>query len=639
MSARLLRIVITAVLAAATGAAALQVAYLLRPGFTLELDRPMPDTVTGFHGEERIGQDTYAWTRRDVTMPLPGLDRSVAWACTVRLRGGRVDESTLPDVITAVDGIVVGRHATTNDFTEVAIPIAPGERPGATLTLTVSNTFVPGPDDRRELGVYIDRWTCAPIDGARPLAPPGALRTAAITGAAFGAALALMALPLWLVVAAVVALAGLQAVPLVWDYGPFLAFAVSPAALGGVIAAVLGLVVLAAPRVLGRPISTAGHYVLFVTAAVIYLKLLALAHPGKFIIDVVFHAHRLMWVLDGRYYFTQPMPSGVTFPYAIGLYVFAMPWTMLTTDFVTLLRVIVVAAEALGGLLLYGLVVRHWDNRRAGALAVTLYACVPRTFEIVGNANMTNAFGQSMAVAVLVAATAWTLSVGRWRTWIGFTTLLAAALLCHISTFTTLGAILGVLSLLYWFVAQPPLRREAVAIATALVVAAIVAVVLYYGHFGEAYQSALRVRAAPVEAVADAVAPQTASLAVKIRDAARLSIMAVGWPMVLLAVAGVLVWIRRGWRDRLGMAVAALAITFVVFMTGFLAMPVDQSFHRYAVEFVSRITLATYPVMVLWAGVGAVWLWDRGVVGRVAAAGLLLAASRIAVMEWLGWFR
>src|SRR5690606_27608778 len=144
---------------------------------------------------------------------------------------------------------------------------------------------------------------------------------------------------------------------------------------------------------------------------------------------------RLMWVLDGRYYFTQPMPSGVTVPYAIGLYVFAMPWTVLTTDFGTLLRAVGVAAECLGGLLLFGLVVRHWDNRRAGAVAVTLYACVPRTFEIVGNANLTNAFGQSMAVAVLVAATAWTLSVGRWRTWIGFTALLAAALLCHISTF------------------------------------------------------------------------------------------------------------------------------------------------------------------------------------------------------------
>jgi len=643
MSARRgLRVLVIAALSALAGAVALQGAYLMRPGFSLELDRPMPRAVTGFHGEERVGGETYAWTRRDVTMPLPGLDRSEAWACVVRLRGGRQDESTLPQVIAAVDGIVVGRHGTSNDFLDITVPLAPRDGRGATITLTVSNTFVPTGGDKRELGVYVDRWTCAPVDGARPLAPPDTLVTAAVVAGAFGVALAVMAIPVWLVALGVAAIAGLQAVPLVWDLGPFLAFAVAPVKLGGTIAALLVIVALAAPRVLGRPISTAGYYVVFVTAAVLYLKLLALTHPGKLIIDIVFHAHRLIWVMDGRYYFTQPMPSGVTFPYAIGLYVFAMPWTVLTTDFVTLLRVIVVAAECAGGLLLYYLIARFWNDRRAGAIAVTLYACVPRTYEIVGNANMTNAFGQSMALVVLVAATAWALTFSRWRTWIAFTLLLAAALLCHISTFTTLGAILGVLAVLYWFAAQPPLRREAFALASALGVAALIAVVVYYGHFGEAYRSALRVRAAPVDAVevvADRAPAPTTGFTTKLRDAGRLSVQAVGWPMAVLAVPGLLVWMRRGWRDRFGLAIAALALTFAVFMAGFLAAPVDQSFHRYAVEFVSRITLATYPVMVVWAGVGASWLWSRGVAGQVGAAVLVLAAGRLAVIELLGWFR
>jgi len=62
-------------------------------------------------------------------------------------------------------------------------------------------------------------------------------------------------------------------------------------------------------RVLGRPVSAEGRVALFVTVAVLYLKLLMLFHPAKPIIDVVFHAHRLQWVLDGRYYFTQPLPS------------------------------------------------------------------------------------------------------------------------------------------------------------------------------------------------------------------------------------------------------------------------------------------------------------------------------------------
>lgn len=637
-----MRVIAAAVFGALCGALALQLLYLWRPGFTLELDRPMPAGVTGFHGEERVDRQTYAWTRRDVTMPLPGLDRSHEWGCIVRLRGGRQDESTLPQVIAAVDGIVVGRHGTSNDFLDIKIPLPPKNERGATITLTVSNTFVPGGGDKRELGVYIDRWTCAPSEGARPMAPPDALGAAAIVGGAFGVALALMAIPVWVVALGVVVVAGLQALPLAWDLGPFLAFAVSPAALGGVIAAVLAVVTLCAPRVIGRPLSAFAAFALFVTAAALYLKLLALTHPGKLIIDIVFHAHRLMWVLDGRYYFTQPMPSGVTFPYAIGLYVFAMPWTMLTTDFVTLLRVIVVAAECAGGLLLYYLIARFWNDRRAGVIAVVLYACVPRTYEIVGNANMTNAFGQSMALAVLAAATAWSLTLDRWRTWTGFMLLVAAALLCHISTFTTLGAILGVLAVLYWFAAQPSLRREAVAIAAAVAVAVVIAIGVYYGHFGDAYRSALRVRAAPVvsgTAAPSSAAAPTAGLTTKVRDAGRLSVQAVGWPIAVLAIPGVLFWIRRGWRDRFGLLVAALALTFAIFMAGFLVAPVDQSFHRYAVEFVSRITLATYPVMVVWAGLGASWLWSRGYAGQLVAGVLIVAAGRVAVIELLGWIR
>lgn len=641
----LIRLIGAALFGAVCGALALQLAYLARPGFTLELDRPMPASVTGFHGEERVNRETYAWTRREVTMPLPGLDRSGEWTCVVRLRGGRQDESTLPQVITSVDGIVVGRHGTSNDFLDIKVPLAPRAGRGATITLTVSNTFVPGGGDKRELGVYIDRWTCSPAVGTRPLAPPDTLQTAAIVAAAFAGALALTTLPLWALALVIMTLAGLQSLPLVWDLGPFLQFAVPPAALGGIVAAGLAAAVLLAPRLLGRPLSRFGSYVLFVTAAVLYLKLLALTHPGKLIIDIVFHAHRLMWVLDGRYYFTQPMPSGVSFPYAIGLYVFAMPWTLITTDFVTLLRVVVVAAECAGGLLLYYLIARFWDDRRAGAIAVTLYACVPRTYEIVGNANMTNAFGQSMALAVLAAATSWSLSFARLRTWTGFMLLLAAALLCHISTFTTLGAILAVLAVLYWTAARPPMRREALAIAGAAAVAAVIAIVLYYGHFGDAYRSALRVRAATPAAATGAASPATttpaptAGMATKLRDAGRLSVQAVGWPIALLAIPGFVAWVRRGWRDRLGLLVAALAITFAIFMAGFLVAPVDQSFHRYAVEFVSRITLATYPVMVVWAGLGASWLWSHGRAGQIIAMLMVVMAGRVAITELLGWIR
>jgi hypothetical protein len=330
------------------------------------------------------------------------------------------------------------------------------------------------------------------------------------------------------------------------------------------------------------------------------------------------------------------MPSGVQFPYAIGLYVFAMPWTILTSDYVTLLRIIVTAAEAVGGLLLYHLVARSWGDRPVAAMAAVLYALVPRTFEIVGNANMTNAFAQSVALATVVAATLWPLSRGHWMAWAGLTLLTAFALLSHISTLTLLSAILLALAALYWLFGRPPLRREAWAIALALVCAAAMATLLYYGHFADAFRSAARVRGEPA---ADAAMAATPPLITRIWEVARFSLDSVGWPLVLLAMPGVVWWTRRGWRDRLGLAIAALAVTFAVLTMSVAVVPVGQSFHRYAVEFISRVTLATYPALVIWAALGAVGTWRAGGIARLGGVMLVAAALIIGGNAWLEWIR
>src|SRR6185503_13215202 len=135
------------------------------------------------------------------------------------------------------------------------------------------------------------------------------------------------------------------------------------------LALVLWVTLIVSRRGLGQPVSVAARVALFVTVGVLYLKLIALFHPSKLVIDADFHAHRLEWVLGGRYFFTQPMPSGVVFPYAIGLYVFAAPWTVFTSDYVSLLRIVVTAVEAAGGILLYRLISRCWGDRFVAATA------------------------------------------------------------------------------------------------------------------------------------------------------------------------------------------------------------------------------------------------------------------------------
>jgi hypothetical protein len=636
---------------ALAGFAALTLSYFQHPGVTMEMDRGAGSVVAGLYDVERVGQETYAWTRREVTLQLPGLDRRVAWACTVRLRGARSDVSTLPQVVLAVDGVIAATHQSSNDYQDITVPLPP--RPqlaGATVTLTSSDTVVPGPSDRRALGVMVDRWSCAPAPGAFVWPPPRILRAAALGGAVFGLAFALIGAGTLATLAGAGLLAAAQAVPLGWEFGMFSPYPERAAWLAVWIAGLLVASVRIAEWRLGRRLHGAARFVAIVTFAVLYLKLLALVHPSKPIIDAVFHAHRLQWVLEGRFYFTQPMPSGVRFPYAIGLYIFSAPWAMLTSDFVFLLRIIVSAAEAFGGVLLYLLISRIWGDRLAGGVAAALFHLVPRTFEIVGNANMTNAFAQSAALVVLSAATLWPLQRRDWRHVAGLTLLTAFALLSHISTFTLLGAILLVLAGLYWWKGGPELRAASLSILIALVVAAVLAVVLYYAHFGDAYRTAARVRAgaaasAPAGQNAPGVPPaapaRAASTALpsKISGAATLSVAAVGWPIFLLALIGAVRFLRGGVRDRLGLALAALGITYAVFVTGVVLMPVEQSFQRYAAEFISRVTLATYPAMVMLAALGASWAWRAGWAGRAAALIGLFAAGYVGVDLWVSWLR
>jgi hypothetical protein len=67
--------------------------------------------------------------------------------------------------------------------------------------------------------------------------------------------------------------------------------------------------------------------------------------------------------------------------------------------------------------------------------------------------------------------------------------------------------------------------------------------------------------------------------------------------------------------------------------------PVEQSFQRYAAEFISRVTLATYPAMVIYAALGATTTWRAGGIRRPAVAVLLLGAAAVAAQEWMNWIR
>lgn len=651
MARSIARVALGAVAGAVAGVVALFAAYAFDPWIVVEMDRAVAPMVSGVYAPERDGQTTFAWTGREAVLRLPGLDRRHAWSCTIRLRGARQDPSALPLVDVAVDGITIATHATTNEYVDVTVGVPARPRAtGATVAVTASATFEPGPADSRTLGVMIDRWTCVPAGHPFVWPPSQARRAAALAGAIAGAGFAGLGLPLLALAAATLLVAGLQAGPLAAQLAPFSPYVARVPWLALWTTLLVVAFVRGGERLTRRPWSLAARAAAVVTTAACYLKLLALLHPSKPVVDALFQAHRLEWVLAGRYYFTQVMPGGVEFPYAIGLYLVAAVWSPLTTDHVTLLRVVVIGAEAGAGALLYGLAARFWHDRLAGVLAVAAFSLVPLPYVIVGNGNLTNAFAQSMALATMAAAIASTPHGRRAAQGAGLTLITALALASHISTFVLLPALLVCLTSWLRWLGGPASRDGARMVLAATVAAVALSTLAYYGHFGDTYRTALRVRAhaAPVVATpgddtADAAPTGTPPLATSwyVRAGAQLghTRAAMGWPLLLLAAAGVWqVWRARA-RDPLACALLAWGTLYVALFVAGTLTRVDAQFERYSVEFMGRVDLATYPAVALLAARGAAWAWRAGALWRLVAVALLLGALRTGLDAWLLWLR
>jgi hypothetical protein len=644
----LARAAAVAALGALGGAILIVAGYAIDPGVTLEMDRDLPRLVSGIYPPERDRDLTFAWSSDKSTVRLPGLDRRAAWICSLRFRGGRA-QPPQPHVELAIDGITLASRVASNEYEELEARVPQLDRPGMTLTIRALPTVVPGPQDPRELGIQIDRIACRPEGGSLALPPRRAITRAMLAAAGFGAAFALLRITAGAAIGATLLVAAAQALPFSIGLAPFGAYPAHALRLALWIAALMVVAAHALETWKGERLRQTARFAIAFSAAALYLKLLALIHPSKPIVDALFQAHRFEWVLAGRYYFTQVMPGGVNFPYAIGLYVFALPWSYLTRDYVTLLRIVVTASEVVAGGLLYVAVARTWGDRLAAAVATALFSLVPMTYWFVGAANQTNVFGQSVALATMVLVTALALRPGQWRHVIAVVAVAAWAMLCHVSTFATLVATLALTAAFYWLLGGPALRAPAKRIVAGTILAVLVAIVAYYGHFGAVYKDALRVRAQAAAASQAAPAEQTPApgqlkyrtftpLHIRLADALLLSVRSVGWPILLLATAGA--W--RAWvqlpRDRLMCAILAWTATYAVFLA-IGVMRVDTQYQRYSYEFVGRATFATYPAAVILAAYGAAWAWRAGRGLRIASAVLLVSAVVLGVQNWLQWIQ
>ena len=633
-----------ALIGALIASAALTLATLLDPSILIDFDSDLPRPIaSGFYGSESTPQETYAWTAALATVTFRGIDRRVVWRCSIRMRGAHPADLPQPAAALGIDGITVRTEPAGPEFRELAIDAPVSSRASSlSITILTTPTFVPGTADKRELGVQVDSIRCVPASDERASAPSSALFAAACAGAAFGALFAVLG-SMTMAAGLAILLSGALAFVIsrgMAAYSPAYLDWIVPVALW-ISIPVLAFGVLRSWR--QQPVHPAAGFVLAFSSTVLFLKILALLHPSKDVVDAVFHAHRLDAVLAGNYFFTQPMPGGVRFPYAIGLYVTASPWARLIPDHVALLRIVVCVFEALAAALLYFAIARAWKDHLTGACAVVLYHAAPLPYVIVGNANLTFAFAQSISVLTLVAATVLTFG-RRWLLSASALMLVAAlAFLSHVGVFPVLALSLGSLGVLYLWRRGSDVRVAGWCVLGATAIAAVLAVGVYYARFPEVWSTLDRVRspiaAAPEQGTPEAAGdrgPAPLSFAERATRAATHGRDAYAVPLLMLAIPGLwLVW--RGPRDRLTLGLAAWGIGFAAFLAFRIIAPVDARLQRYADEFIDRLYYITLPVIAVLAARAAAAAWRIGGLARWASVALVLAAAVLAAAQWSAW--
>ena len=281
------------------------------------------------------------------------------------------------------------------------------------------------------------------------------------------------------------------------------------------------------------------------------------------------------------------------------------------------------AANALAGLLLYGMAVRVRGDRLAGALAVAMFHLIPLGFEVIAVGNLTNAFAQSLSVGALALMASARVRLERPASVACLAAALAVAFLSHTSTFAIGSVAACVIALVFWWRGGPALRSPAGAVLVAAIIAAVVAVIVYYAHFIETYRTELaRIGGETATAAPDAGGR---GIAGRLASVPRYLYLYFGIPVLALSGWGaVLLW-RRGARDRTSLATVGWLVTCGLFLVLGVLTPVDMRYY-----------LAAIPGVALLAAAGGAISWGSGGLSRAIALTLLVLSVIVALDAWWG---
>ncbi len=328
---------------------------------------------------------------------------------------------------------------------------------------------------------------------------------------------------------------------------------------------------------------------------------IAAAHPCLVASDAVFHAHNLQAVANGDFWLTSLTPHDppFRFPYGVSFYALLVPLLHTGFDLTTLVRFLASASAVVAAMALFAFLAPLGPRR--AALAVGLLQAMPVTFDLLSAGNYTNVFAQSVTLIFL----AW---------WAGKTPggPVVGGLLLLVAATAHFGALLFVLVLCVALViaAGRPDRARAWALLWGLGLTAA-----YYGQF-------LGLMIGQAERLLGGGRGGGSGIAVglltQLGDATR----EWGWPVLLLAVLGLLTR-RARWRGERG-EIAALGLAGVPFVLAAAVSPLEV-----------RYLYAVAPAVAVLAAFGLGAIREAGPSGPVRRLGRLAMGLLTLAQAWL----
>jgi hypothetical protein len=577
--------------------------------------------VSGFYPAELDAERPFTWMSRAGRLRLLRLDRSEPLTLSLWVQPAVANRPV--DLTIAVDGIAVPPRRLAPGSQQVDIALPPSDNSRAIVNLEVSEALVPGGSDTRSLGMRVDGIALAPAAG-RLRIPAISLREALVAGLALGVIAALMLGARPLAFAAGAGSALWFGFLLAFDgalLGPY-ADRVQVIGISGAIAAVL-LTLVTRDGTDAWGFRAAACVAVLLTAC----QLALFFHPMATVGDSIFHVHRAQVVQRGEYFFTSITPRPFfEFPYPPGLYVVAGPlWQTFRSEMehVWLLRTIVLVAEALLALALYGAVFVNWKNRVAAFLTSVVSLLLPVGFYTICTSNLTNSFGQSIfgiGLAALISAAAFPSK--RWWLIAAGTTLVCGGFLSHFSTFSVGIPLLVACAAAVFLGGRGAPRRLAIALLLALAMATTASVAVYYAHFMPVYKrTAERVLAREGEASQRSmVAPP----GVKAERVATTVWTEFGIAVLMAAVVTGAMLLRSRAHDPLTLALAGWAAVVVGFWLLGIVTAVEM-----------RASLAAQPLAAIVAAYALAAGVQGGTLYRVAAAAAIASILLHAISDWM----